>query len=142
MQNVLKAGAIYFFLAFAAGFAFGTLRTLVIAPAIGDLTAVAFELPLMLTISWIACGWVLQRIRVPNLTYHRIAMGAFAFILLIVAEVLVSTQLASRDLASHFALYRTLPAIMGLLGQVAFAVFPLFRTADQTARSEPEGKKP
>lgn len=140
MENALKAGAIYFFLAFAAGFAFGTLRTLVIAPAIGDTIAVALELPIMLVISWIACGWVLRRIRLSNLTYHRIAMGAFAFILLMVAEVLVSTQLASRDLASHFALYRTLPAVMGLIGQAAFAVFPLFRTADQTARSESEGK--
>ena len=126
MLNALKAGAIYFFVVFTAGFAFGTLRTLVIAPPIGDLIAVVLELPLMLAISWIACGWVLRRIRVPNLTYHRIAMGAFAFILLMVAEVLMSTQLAGLDLASHFALYRTLPVIIGLLGQIAFALFPLY----------------
>ena len=142
MRNALKAGTVYFFLVFAAGFAFGTLRTLFIAPVIGDLIAVALELPLMLAISWIACRWVLQRIRVPNLTYHRIVMGASAFILLMVAEVLMSTQLASRDLASHFALYRTLPVFIGLLGQIAFALFPLFQTADQTARSVWEGKRP
>jgi ABC-type uncharacterized transport system permease subunit len=91
MRNALEAGTIYFFLVFTAGFAFGTMRTLVIAPAIGDLIAVAFELPLMLAIAWIACGWVLRRISVPNLTDHRIAMGAFAFILLMAAEVLMST---------------------------------------------------
>jgi uncharacterized membrane protein len=132
MQNALMAGTIYFLLVFAAGFVFGTFRTLVIAPAVGELPAVILELPLMVAVSWAACGYVLRRIYVPNLTHHRIAMGVFAFFLLVAAEVLVSTQLADRDLADHLALYGTLPVFIGLLGQVAFAMFPLFRTGCQT----------
>lgn len=141
MQNALKAGFVYFLLVFAAGFALGTLRMLVIVPAVGELVAVALELPFILAISWIVCRRVLRRIHVPKLANYRLAMGALAFILLMLAEVLVSTQLVGRDLASHFALYRTLPVFMGLLGQIAFALFPLVRIADQAARSEYGGKR-
>jgi hypothetical protein len=141
MLNALKAGAIYFSLVFAFGFAFGTLRTLVIAPVVGDLIAVALELPLLLAVSWIACGWVLQRIHLPSRSYYRISMGAFAFILLMVAELTMSKLLAGRDLASHFSLYRTLPVFIGLLGQIAFAVFPLIRTRHQVIRTANREKK-
>ena len=65
MSSVIKGGAAYFALVFAAGFALGVVRVLVLAPRLGALSAVALELPLILTVSWIACGWVLKRFSVP-----------------------------------------------------------------------------
>ena len=57
----------------------------------------------------------------------RLAMGASAFLLLMCGEILVSVLLSNRSLADHFALYRTLPVLLGLAGQIAYALFPLLR---------------
>lgn len=121
-----KAGAAYFAIVFAAGFALGTIRALLIGPAIGETAAVAVELPLMLAISWLACGWVLARIVVAGTLGARLAMGGWAFGMLMAAEVGVSTLFMDRSLAQHIAHYGTAPALLGLAGQIAFASFPLF----------------
>jgi len=54
MQSSLKAGLHYFAIVFVAGFILGALRVTTIAPWLGETAAVAFELPFMLLISWIA----------------------------------------------------------------------------------------
>ena len=127
MANALKASAAYFGVVFAAGFLLGTIRTLAIIPLTGELAAVALELPLMLLASWIACGWALRRFDVAADSGTRLLMSASAFILLMGAEVLVSTLIAGRSLSEHFALYHTAPALLGLAGQLAYAAFPLVR---------------
>lgn len=50
------AGLAYFTLVFAAGFALGTARVLVLLPGVGETTAVLLELPLILTVSWLPAG--------------------------------------------------------------------------------------
>lgn len=127
MYASIKAGAVYFLIAFAAGFALGTLRTFFIVPVMGELAAVALELPLMLAISWIACGWVLRQFALPPAPGGRLVMGMLALALLLAAEACVSVLLAGRGLAEHFALYREAPAFLGLVGQIAFALFPVLR---------------
>jgi hypothetical protein len=127
MPAALKAGIVYFLIAFAAGFALGTLRTLVIAPAIGEVAAVALELPIMLAISWFACGWVLRQFALPPEPGGRLVMGVTALALLLAAEAGVSVLLAGRSLGEHFTLYRQAPALLGLFGQIAFALFPVLR---------------
>lgn len=124
---MFTGGLAYFLVVFAAGFVLGVLRTLVVIPAVGELLGVVIELPVILTVSWIACGWAVLRFDVPGTTATRMAMGALAFALLMVGEVLVSITLADRSLAEHWALYRSLPARIGLLGQLVYAVFPLVR---------------
>jgi hypothetical protein len=125
MTGALKAGFVYFVLAFAAGFLLGTIRTLVVTPVLGELTAVLIELPLMLATSWIACQWVLRHMGVPLPMSSRGIMGLSAFLWLMVAEALLSVILLNRSLAEHFALYGSLPVMLGLAGQLAFAVFPV-----------------
>jgi pimeloyl-ACP methyl ester carboxylesterase len=131
MSNTLKAAIVYFLLVFAAGFVLGTFRTLILVPIVGDLLAVTIELPVMLIISWFACSWAMPRFAVPNLASDRLTMGISAFLLLMAAEVLVSTTLAGRDLAEHFALSTSLPVIVGLFGQIMFALFPLLQSLVQ-----------
>ena len=58
----LGAGLAYFAVVFAAGFVLGTLRVLVVAPHLGEIAAVVAELPIMLAVSWIICGWLLGRV--------------------------------------------------------------------------------
>lgn len=126
MPNVIAAGFFYFAIVFAAGFALGVLRVLVLAPTLGETSAVLFELPIILWVSWWACGRVIAWRTVPPGLPARGGMGLFAFALLMAAEGTLSIA-AGRSLMDHFALYQTLPHQLGLLGQMAFAAMPLVR---------------
>src|SRR6056297_2168880 len=82
-----RAAAAYAGLVFAAGIVLGTLRTLVLAPALGPLGAVLAELPVILALAWLALGGVLRRWPVPARAAPRLALGALAFAMLIALEV-------------------------------------------------------
>jgi len=127
MMRVLAAGSLYFALVFAAGFVLGTLRVLLLVPSLGEGAAVAVELPLMLAISWVAAGWIIHRVRLPARRGARLAMGAFAFALLLGAEAALSVALFGRTLPAHLAHYATWPGALGLAGQGGFALIPLIR---------------
>jgi hypothetical protein len=77
--NSLRAGALYFLLVFAMGFAFGAIRFLFVAPRVGALVGVLIELPIILMLAWIVCGWVIVKMRVPRRPVSRLAMSACAF---------------------------------------------------------------
>jgi hypothetical protein len=127
MTNALKAGAIYFVIVFPAAFAMGTLRVLIIIPAIGETRAVMLKTPVILALSWVVCGWALTRYSVPAHIMPRALMGFFAFALLMIAELLVSVLGFGRSVAEHFAAYQWFSAQLGLAMQVAFAVIPALR---------------
>lgn len=122
MKLVLLAGTAYVATVFAAGFVLGVLRTLVLVPLLGELGAVLVELPVILTISWLVCTRILRRW--PLSPAAAAAMGAIAFVLLMLVEAGLSPLLAGRSLAEHLALYAQLPHQVGLAGQLAFAAFP------------------
>ena len=50
----LLAGAAYFAVVFATGFALGVVRVLVTAPRLGETGAVLLEVPIILAASWFA----------------------------------------------------------------------------------------
>lgn len=125
-RQVVAAGLLYFAVVFAAGFALGILRTLVLEPWLGALTAVAVELPFILTLAWLACGRILGRLRIAARPGARLAMGAIAFACLIAAEIGL-TILAGRTLADFFAGIATSAGAVGLAGQVVFGVMPVLR---------------
>lgn len=122
MLRSLSNGALYVTAVFAAGFVLGVLRTLVLVPLLGELTAVLLEVPVILGISWLVCTRILQRW--PLAHPAAVAMGATAFVLLMLAEAGLSALLAGRSLTEHLALYAQLPHQVGLTGQLAFAVIP------------------
>ena len=122
MMRMLLSGTAYFGAVFAAGFVLGVLRTLVLVPLLGELAAVLVELPLILTIAWRVCTRLLRRW--PLSPRSALGMGGIAFLLLMAAEAGLSTLLAGRSLAEHLALYAQLPHLVGLAGQLAFALFP------------------
>ncbi len=61
MKRAVEAAVVYAALVFAAGFVLGVLRVLLLAPQLGALVAVLVELPAMLAIAWVACGFSLRR---------------------------------------------------------------------------------
>lgn len=126
MWLAVEAGAVYFALVFLAGFALGTVRVLLLVPRVGPLRAVMLETPVILTASWIVCGWVLRRLTVPALAGRRLAMGGVALLLLLLAEALLSLAIGPGP-AAYFASWGTAEGALGLAGQLAFALFPLVR---------------
>jgi hypothetical protein len=118
------AGLAYFAAVFAAGFVLGTVRVLLLAPVVGESLAVAVELPIMLSLSWVACKGIAKRFQVPSDLPSRAWMGGSAFGLLMVAEMGVSLFMFGRPFSAHLAHYREVPALLGLAGQIAFAAFP------------------
>lgn len=126
-MTAVKAGLVYFVLVFAAGFALGTIRVLFLVPAVGETAAVLVETPIMLSISWIACRYIIRRFGVPPVPGDRLIMGAFAFALLMIAEIGVAWLLGRRSVSAYLAHYLTLAGALGLAGQLAFAAFPLLQ---------------
>jgi len=122
MKLILLTGTVYVAGVFAAGFVLGVLRTLVLAPLLGELVAVLVELPVILTIAWLVCARILRRW--PLAPTAALGMGSIAFLLLMAAEAGLSTLLAGRSLEEHLALYAQVPHQVGLAGQLVFAVFP------------------
>ncbi len=135
--SALAAGFVYFAIVFAAGFALGVLRTVLIAPAVGETAAVSLELPFMLAISWFAARALIRRFRIGASLRSRLTMGGVAFALLMIAEICFSLLLWGRTLFEYIELFRSAPALVGLAGQIAFGLFPamLLQKPEATLRS-------
>jgi len=124
-MQTLKAGALYFALAFGAGFVLGTLRVLLVVPRLGARTAELIEAPLMLAVIFFAARWTVRRLAVPSAWPRRLGMGCIALGLLLAAEFTLVLGLRGMSMREYFA---TLDPVSGtvyyaLLG--AFAVMPL-----------------
>jgi len=124
--TAIGAGAAYFAIVFAAGFALGALRTLVTTPRLGAATAVLLELPVILGVSWLACRWLVVRLGVPAALGVRALMVGTAFTLTMAGEMAVSTAVLGRTAAEHFASYADPLALLGLAAQLVFAAMPLW----------------
>ncbi len=123
-SSPFKAGLAYFAAGFGFGFLLGTFRMLVVVPAVGEISAVMLEMPIILAISWFSSRWLIGRFSVPDRLAPRLVMGGLAFAVLMFAEAGLSILGFGRTLAEHLASYRQAASILGLLGQLAFASFP------------------
>jgi hypothetical protein len=121
-MTALSLGLRYFAGVFAVGFLLGTIRTLWLAPAVGELAAVVMELPIMIAIS----GWWCRRLlaRQPLPTAGRAVMGGTAFLWLMLAELALSLAFG-RTMGEHLAGLLTPPGLLGLAGQFVFAALPV-----------------
>ncbi|HTJ88923.1 MAG TPA: hypothetical protein VL356_01920 [Acidocella sp.] len=120
------AAIVYFALVFAAGFVLGTIRVLLVAPLWGELPAVLLESPMMLFLSWLACG---ASIRMFGLRGRcaGLAMGAVAFALLMTTEFALSRLAFGRAPAETFSAWGTAAGAVGLTSQLAFGLIPVLR---------------
>lgn len=125
MRTVLTAALAYWALVFAVGFALGTLRVTLLAPAIGPFAAVASELPLMLLASWWSARLVLRRWPLQS-RRERLATGALAFAVLMAAEAALARLAFGQSLSDWTEQLATAPGALGLAGQVVFALIPSF----------------
>jgi hypothetical protein len=124
---MLRAAALYAVVAFAAGFVLGAVRVALVAPRFGPLAAVALETPLMLAVSWLACGLALRRFPVHG-RRQSLAMGAVAFGLLMAAELALGVLAFGQTPAGFLRALVQPPGALGLAAQLAFALLPALRT--------------
>ena len=127
MVSVCRAAISYFALVFAAGFILGAIRVFWIAPRLGELPAVVLESPIMLLVSWLTCGiWI----RVFNIRGHYagLAMGAIAFVLLMIAEFALSLLVFGRSPVEFLRAYSRPAGAVGLASQIVFGLMPRFRS--------------
>lgn len=138
VKQILKAGAFYFALAFAAGFVLGMIRTLWIAPALGARTAELIEEPIMFGISILAARWVVRCLRFPPDYAGRLAFGCIAFGLMLVVEFTFVLWIRGLTLREYFAHRDPISGTTYFLTLAAFAVVPFFvgRKSPQIGSSE------
>jgi hypothetical protein len=127
MLRVLWAGSLYFAAVFSLGFVFGVIRILLLVPRLGEVWSVLIELPVILSLAWIVCDRLTTQLTIPPCWQPRLSMGAIAFVLLMIAEAALSVWLIGNSFAEHLEGYGSLPGIVGLAGQLAFAFFPLLQ---------------
>jgi hypothetical protein len=130
VRAITAALAAYFALVFTAGFFLGAIRTLLVAPQIGQVAAVALEAIAMLAISWIACGAALRGFAVPPRRADRIVMSVAALAFLMSADAVIGWLLFDLPLGEAFAGWATPAGAIGLASQIAFALWPLVRRGD------------
>ena len=123
MQTV-KAGLLYFFMVFGAGFVLGPVRIIWAEPRFGTRMAELLEMPVMFVVIVLAARWIVGRLAIPPAAASRLGMGFLALALLLAAEfalvlklrgMTISDYLANRDPVSGTAYY----AMQGL-----FALMP------------------
>lgn len=135
-MRIAGAGLAYWAVVFALGFVLGTIRVLWLAPLIGLLPATALELPLMLGASWFAAGWLVRRFVIDS-AGEGLAAGGLAFALLMVAECTLAITMMGQTAAQWLADLRQPHALLGLAGQVAFALMPWWRVTRGASGADP-----
>lgn len=126
MPRIILPALLYVAAVFAAAFALGTFRILVLVPRLGELAAVTLEVPVVLGLSWLVAGRVLRRWPLPR-PGQRLAMGGLAFALLMLGETILGVMLFGRTPAGSLAAMATLPGLVGLAGQIGFGLIPALR---------------
>lgn len=123
MGRLVSPALAYWALVFAAAFALGVVRTLWLAPRIGDLAAVACEVPVTLAISWWAARRVIAWWQISKAADAR-TLGLIAFAVLMAAELTLARLLSGQSATQWAASLLTPPGALGLGGQVLFAMIP------------------
>jgi hypothetical protein len=132
MNAALRAGLAYTLVVFAVAFVLGVVRVLLVAPRTGALAAVALEVPVTLAVSWAVCSRLVRRFGVGDGAADRAGMGVAAFALLLALEWALALFVFGRSVEETLSTYRSAAGILGLAGQVGFALVPLLQ------RSRPE----
>ena len=125
LPQAAKAGALYFAVVFATGFALGVLRVLWLVPRIGERTAELVEAPLMLLASFLWARWTMRRMSVPPIALRRLATGLVALALLLATELTVVLQLRGLTFADYIAGRDPIAGSVYMLDLLLFALMPL-----------------
>lgn len=127
-MRVMSSGLVYFAMVFAAGFAMGILRVLVLVPRLGDRLSELLEMPLMLVVIVLSARFVVRRFDVSCSITTRLVIGFFALALLVGAELFLVTILQDQSLVQYIASRDPVSGSVYAVMLVLFALMPLILT--------------
>ncbi len=122
--QVLKAGAVYFALVFAAGFVLGPIRILWAVPRFGERIAELMEAPLMLVVIILAARWTGRRFVTPPSPSRLLGVGFIALGLLLLAEFTV-LWFRGLTIAEYFATRDPVGGAVYVVMLLIYAMSPL-----------------
>jgi hypothetical protein len=134
-SRAVKSGIYYFARIVGLGFALGTLRVLWLVPMMGETNAVLAEQPIMLIASWFVARCLVRRQRLLSICARGV-MGVTAFTLLMLAEVILASVLSGQAPAEWLRSIFAMPGIIGLAGQVLFALMPVLMPVDRASSQQ------
>lgn len=126
-MRILKTALVYFVLSFAAAFALGAMRGLVVAPRVGPFWAVVIEAPLIMTACWLACGFAIRRFHPIASLADRAAIGGLWLALLLAGEIGVGLFVRRLSVTDTLTSLATPSGVSGLAALMVCALFPLVR---------------
>jgi type IV secretory pathway TrbD component len=129
--QILKGGALYFILVFAAGFVLGTIRTLWVAPLFGARKAELVEAPVMLVVIFFSARWVARRLALPSSRAPALGVGLIALSLLLLAEFTVVLWIRGLTIAQYLAGRDPIAGTVYLAMLAIFALMPMMLAGRQ-----------
>lgn len=124
-MRVLLAAIALFALVFAAGFALGAARELLLRPWLGADWSRIVEMPVMIAITWAAAGVIVRRFG--PLPGEWLNVGLLALALLLCAEFLTGLIVLKVGLFAFLASLATPVGLLGVLAQASLIVFPALK---------------
>lgn len=135
-MRILRAGAVYFALVFAAGFVLGMVRVPLLVPRLGARTAELLELPVMVLVVVLVSRW--RQRRTPELRpAQQLAVGGVALLLMLAAECALGALLQGRSPAEVLLAHDPVSGSLYYASLLLFAVLPWWWA--RRAAAEPAG---
>ncbi|CAN1494320.1 hypothetical protein MCEMSEM23_00292 [Rhabdaerophilaceae bacterium] len=132
--RLIVAGAAYFGLVFAAGFALGSIRVILLQPYLGAKISRLLELPVMIVLSYCAAVLVTRQLG-PAGRSEWFKVGFLAFVLLLGAELIFGYLLFRTGLTAFIKDVVTLLGFLNLLSQGLIIIFPALAAGWDRTRS-------
>ncbi len=124
-RGVMAAGALYFVMVFAVGFALGPVRVLWLEPVLGKTIAVLIESPALVLAMVFAARLAPRWTRMRGNWAAYLTVGVLALVFQQIADLAVGFGLRGMTLRDQIAYFATPPGYIYVVTLIIFAIMPL-----------------
>lgn len=132
---------VYFAIVFGAGFVLGAIRTVLVAPRLGDRVAELTESPLMLLVVYLAARGLVRHGRRLTTQSAWLAVGCLALGFMLLAEFTVVLWVRGISPGTYFANRDPVSGSVYLASLVVFAICPWWVFRYQLRTSAPPNER-
>jgi hypothetical protein len=123
-MHLASAVFFYWLMALVAGFALGTVREYALKPTLGPTGATLVELPIILTLLWFGCRFLVRRFQLQTQA-ERAAMCGLWFLAFLATEFALGAVLRGWTATETLHHFVTPQGALGIAGFLLAAAFPL-----------------
>lgn len=135
LPSAILTGILFGASMFGAGFCLGTVRVLLLAPAIGEFHAVLVELPLMMIICWRLSTRFVKKLDPFPIFVSSLFMGLFAYATLMLLEVALCLWIFGKTMDETMDDFASPKGRIGISGQVVSSLFPAWQVSVKPKRA-------